>query len=62
MTSRTYQGTAPNVTTKAVGGVFVINMSNMQVSARYVAGVSPFGGDIRYVGGRPAARAMPNRD
>ena len=61
MTARTYQGTPPAVTTKAEGGVFVINLSNMQVSARYAAGVNPFGGDIRYVGGRAAAaRAQPN--
>jgi YVTN family beta-propeller protein len=59
MTSRTYTGTPPAITTKDEGGVFVINLSNMQVTARYAAGVSPFGGDIRYVGGRPPARMTP---
>ena len=59
MTSRTHAGTPPAVTTKAEGGVFAIDMRTMQVTARYPAGVSPFGGDIRYVGGRTTARATP---
>jgi YVTN family beta-propeller protein len=56
MTSRTYAGSPPNVTTEAQGGVTVIDIATMKATARYPAGVSPFGGDIRYTGGRPALR------
>lgn len=56
MTSRTYAGSPPNVTTEAQGGVTVIDIATMKAVARYPAGVSPFGGDIRYTAGRPAMR------
>jgi YVTN family beta-propeller protein len=56
MTSRTYAGSPPNVTTEAQGGVTVIDIATMKATARYPAGVSPFGGDIRYTAGRPAMR------
>ena len=59
MTAATFAGTPPNVTTKREGGVTVIDLATKQAVARYPAGVNPFGGDIRYVGGRTTARATP---
>lgn len=55
MTARTYAGTPPNVVTEAQGGVTVIDVGTRRVAARYPAGVNPFGGDIRYLGGRPSS-------
>jgi YVTN family beta-propeller protein len=52
MTARSYSGTPPNVTLQAGGGVTVIDLATLKAVARYPAGVNPFGGDIRYVGGR----------
>jgi YVTN family beta-propeller protein len=59
MTAATFTGTPPNVTTKREGGVTVIDLATKQAVARWQAGVNPFGGDIRYVGGRTAASARP---
>jgi YVTN family beta-propeller protein len=56
MTARSYSGTPPNIVTQAGGGVTVIDVATQKAVARYAAGVNPFGGDIRYVGGRPATR------
>jgi YVTN family beta-propeller protein len=52
MTARTYAGTPPNIVTESKGGVTVIDLATMKAVARYSAGVNPFGGDIRYIGGR----------
>lgn len=56
MTARAYAGTPPNVVTEAGGGVTVIDVASRRAVARHPAGVNPFGGDIRYPGGRPAMR------
>jgi YVTN family beta-propeller protein len=56
MTARTYSGTPPNIVTQSQGGVTVIDLATSKAVARYPAGVNPFGGDIRYVAGRPPLR------
>jgi YVTN family beta-propeller protein len=56
MTARTYSGTPPNIVTASGGGVTVIDVATLKAIARYPAGVNPFGGDIRYVAGRPPLR------
>ena len=38
------------------GGVTVIDMRTMTAVARHRSGVSPFGGSIRYVGGKASSR------
>jgi YVTN family beta-propeller protein len=56
MTARSYSGTPPNIVTQSGGGVTVIDVATQKAVARYPAGVNPFGGDIRYVAGRPPLR------
>jgi YVTN family beta-propeller protein len=56
MTASTYAGTPPSVVTQAQGGVTVIDVATRKAVARYPAGVNPFGGDIRYVGGRTGSQ------
>ena len=56
MTSTTYTGSPPDVQLEASGGVTVIDMRTMTAVARHRSGVSPFGGSIRYVGGKASSR------
>jgi YVTN family beta-propeller protein len=53
MTARNYVGTPPSIETVAAGGVTVIDLRTMKAVARHPVGVNPFGGQIRYVSGRP---------
>lgn len=54
MTAATYAGSPPDVVTERHGGVTVIDVATGKAVARWAVGEDPFGGDIRYPGGRPA--------
>lgn len=52
MTAATYVGSPPNVVTERHGGVTVIDVATRKAVGRWPVGEDPFGGDIRYPGGR----------
>ena len=56
MTASTYAGSPPDVQLERAGGVTVIDMRTMKAVARHRSGVNPFGGAIRYVGGKATSR------
>jgi hypothetical protein len=56
MTARNYSGAPPGIETVAAGGVTVIDLGTMRAIARHPVGVDPFGGQIRYLSGRPPLR------